>query len=325
MLLALALISAPPQAVRGGDDPRSGQKVQAPNAGDQSGFAAEIKRTLKKQHDRMTDLANQLIGGPDVSEDLDGQLAVQQIKIESAKASLQIAVLTREVAEIALIEHEQGIFVQEKAATEAELKLARSDMERARPQIQIAKDRLVQIKQTSQGSTSDIANEFRFNDQVVIAELEVTNAGFAIEQAESKLKVLLEYTKPKRVNELRSNVEKARSDELAKRATWSLEQSRLQALQRMIDGRAPGARGKKARDLLDRQALVSLDRAIPIEEQIRTKLELLTKSGRPDDPLRNEIQDLTNQLQALVDQAEIERSGARFDKLKTRIHAAANR
>jgi len=325
MLPALALNSAPPQAARGGDDPRAGQKVRAVDPASESGFAAEIRRTLKNQHDRMIDLANQLVGTADGPEDLEGQLAIQQTRIESANASLQSAALTREVAEMALNEYEQGIFVQKKAATEAELKLAGSDLDRAQRQIQIAKDRLALTSNQAAGSTSDIAIGFRFSDQVVIAELEAKKAGFAVEQAKSKLKVFLEFTKLQRVKELNSAVEKAKSDELAKRATWSLEQAKLKRLQREIDGRAPGARERKARDLLEREALVSLDRAIPIDEQIRTRLEQLTKSGKPDDPLRKEIQELTNQLQALVDQAEIERSAARFDKLKTRIHAAANR
>jgi len=273
----------------------------------------------------MINLANQVIGSFDRPEDLEDQLAVQPIKLESAKASLQSAVLTREVAEIASKEYVLGISVQEKATTEAEIKLARSDLEKARRQIQIAKDRLVRASNQAARSTSDIAIEFRLSDQVAIADLEAKKAEFAVEPAESKLTVLPEFKKVQRMKELRSHVERARSDELAKRATWSLEEGKLKAMQREIDGRVPGARDKRARPPLDRQTLGLLDRAIPIQEQIRTKLEQLTKNGKPDDPLRKEIQDLTNRLQALVDQAEIERSGARFDRLKTRIHAAANR
>jgi len=325
MLLALAFISAPPTMVRAGDDGPSGQKVQAPDPANQSGFAAEIKRALTRLHDRMIDLANQLIGSPDVPEDLEGQRAIQQIKIESAKANLQNAQLKREVAQIAVNEYEQGIFVQEKAIAEEELKLARSDLEKARQQIQQAKDRLVQIKQGSKGSTADIANEFRFSDQVVIAQLGEKRAGFAIEQAESKLKVLLEFTKDQRVKELRSEVEKARSVELAKQAEWEIEKSKVTWLQAASKRLERIAREGQARNLLDRQALASLDRAIPVEERLRIKLEQLTKNGKPDDPLRQEIEDLMNQLQALVDQAEIARSAAQFDRLKTRIHRAANR
>jgi len=323
MLLAFALIGALPQAVRGDDDPRSGPKVQAADPTSESGFAAEIRRTLKTQHDRMTDLANQLVGSAELPPDLEGQLAAQQIKVESAKAALQSAVLGREVAEMAVAEYEQGIFVQEKADLDAELKLARSERERARSQIAITKFRLAQIQQKSTGSSSDLASEFRSSNLVTSAQFSERAASFKVTTAEAKLKVLLEFTKGQRTKQLQTDIERARSDELYTRATWELEQAKCVKLQRMIRDRDLPER--KARDLLDRQPLVWLDRATPIEEQIRNKLEQLDKAAKPDDPLRKEIQGLTNQLRALVDQAEIARSGAQFDTLKTRIQAAANR
>ncbi|MFI5458399.1 MAG: hypothetical protein ACHRXM_23460 [Isosphaerales bacterium] len=324
MLLAVACISAPPTVVRAVDEPRPGQKVQVADPANQSGVVTELKRALTRQHDRMIDLANQLIGRSHGLDNLNDQLVNQQIKTEAAKANFSNGELTREVAEIAVVEYEQGIFLQDRATVEGELRLAKSDLERARDSIEIAKDRLAKIKQASTGSTSDIANEFTFADILANAERRLPRSELAIRQAESKLKLLVEYTKPKRVMELRSEVEQARSDELAKRVGQELEKSRLKGLQAAIKERDRSARGRKAWELLDRQALAALDRAIPIEEHVRTKLEQLIKNGKPDDPLRKEIQDLTNQLQALVDQAESDRSAARFDELKTGIHKAVN-
>ncbi len=57
----------------------------------------------------------------------------------------------------------------------------------------------------------------------VSEELTLKKARFALEQAQSKKKVLVEYTRDKTIKELQSEVEKARSDELAKKATWELE------------------------------------------------------------------------------------------------------
>ena len=56
-------------------------------------------------------------------------------------------------------------------------------------------------------------------------ELTLKKTQFALEQSQSKRKVLIDYTKGKTIKELESEVEKARSDELAKQATWELEQS----------------------------------------------------------------------------------------------------
>lgn len=67
---------------------------------------------------------------------------------------------------------------------------------------------------------------FPSRDGLVSAELVLKRCEFALEQAQSKRKVLVEYTKPKTLKELRSAVEKARSDELAKQAAWELEKAK---------------------------------------------------------------------------------------------------
>jgi len=324
LILTVALLCSQSKSVRADAGLQPSPIGQASGPAGHPDFAAEIRWTLKKQHDQMIDLANELIGQSDGLDKLKDQLVNQQITVESAKANFSNAQLTREVAEITVTEYEQGIFLQDEAAAQGDLKLAQSKLSRARDSIEMAKDRLAVIKQASKGSASDIANEFTFADILLNAERRLPGSELAVAQAESKLKILVEYKKPKIVKELRSEVEKARSDELAKKAAWELEQSKLKLLEAAIKARERPSRERQARELLDRQALASLDRAIPIEEKLRTKLEQLTKNGNPDDPLRNEIQDLTNQLQALIEHAEAARSADRFDELKARIHAAAN-
>jgi hypothetical protein len=324
-VLGLAFLSAGPKALHADDGSRGAQQKSDGARADVSAFSTEVERTLKNQQDRTVDLAKQLIGGPDAPDDLERQLAIQPIKIEAARARLQSAVLDREVAELALVEYEQGIFVQQKADAEAELSIAHKELEWARPRIQLAKDRSAQIAQKSKGTTSDVANELRHSAAVAIAELEAQSAGFAIEVGESKLRVLLQYEKPKRLKELRAEVVKARSDELAARLGVEREQGKLKGLQASIKEQRRNAREGRVRPLLDRRVLVSLDRAVSLDEQIRAKLEQLNKNGQANPRLREEIKDLTNQLQILVDQAEVARSTEMFDRLKARIHAAAVR
>ncbi len=55
-----------------------------------------------------------------------------------------------------------------------------------------------------------------------------------MKKAEAKLKNLLDYTKPKRIHELRVEVEKARSDELAKKAEWQTLHSKSKRLEESI-------------------------------------------------------------------------------------------
>ena len=69
---------------------------------------------------------------------------------------------------------------------------------------------------------------------VVSEEQTLKKARFALEQAQSKKKVLVDYTRGKTVKELKSAVETARSDELAKKEAWDREKAKELALVRAV-------------------------------------------------------------------------------------------
>ena len=154
------------------------------------------------------------------SASLRDNLTNQKIATQGAEASFQNAKLTREVAEIAVKEYEEGIFLQDKATCEGEIKLAESDLARASDRVDWA------TRMYEKGYVSKA--------QKVSEELNFQKTKFALEQAESKLHVLLEYTKGKTIKELRSEVEKARSDELAKEQTFQLERTKEAKLEKQI-------------------------------------------------------------------------------------------
>jgi hypothetical protein len=104
--------------------------------------------------------------------------------LQSAAVDYENAKLTREVSEIAIVEYSEGIFKQDRDTLKGELALAESDFERAR------------------GSSA--SNE---------------KAKLRVDRAKDRLTTLEKYTKPKTLKELQSEVEKARSNELAKKAT----------------------------------------------------------------------------------------------------------
>ena len=58
-------------------------------------------------------------------------------------------------------------------------------------------------------------------------------------------------------------------------------------------------------------------------QTIRSKLERLIKRGKPVDELYKNIQDLTNQLELVIEQAEAERAAAQLEKIKRPIREAA--
>jgi multidrug efflux pump subunit AcrA (membrane-fusion protein) len=154
------------------------------------------------------------------SASLNDQLTNQKIATQGAEASYQNARLTREVAEIAVKEYEEGIYLQDKATIQGEIKLADSDLYRASDRVDWA-NRMYEKGYVSKA-------------QKVSEELNYQKAKFALEQAQSKLHVLEEYTKGKTIKELRSEVEKALSDELAKKQTFQLEKDKEAKLVRQI-------------------------------------------------------------------------------------------
>ncbi len=155
---------------------------------------------------------------------LKDQLVNQKITTKSAEANHENAKLTREVAEIAVVEYEEGIFKQDLATVEGEIKLAESDLSRS-------EDRLDWARRMYEKGYVSMATR-------ISEELTLKKARFALEQAQSKKKVLVDYTKDKTIKELKSEVEKARSDELAKKATCELEDS---ARKRSSRSRSPPA------------------------------------------------------------------------------------
>ncbi len=154
------------------------------------------------------------------SASLRDQLTNQKIATQGAEASYQNAKLTREVAEIAVKEYEEGIYLQDRATCQGEIKLAESDLARAADRVDWA-NRMYEKGYVSKA-------------QKVSEELNYQKAKFSLEQAQNKLNVLENYTKGKTIKELRSEVEKALSDELAKKQTYQLERDKEAKLEKQI-------------------------------------------------------------------------------------------
>ena len=148
------------------------------------------------------------------------QLTNQQITTKSAAANYENAKLTREVAEIAVTEYVEGIYVQDLQTVEGEIKLAESDLSRQEDRVDWC------------GGCS-IRAMFRWQPRMP-KSCALRKPGLRSRQGQSKRKVLVDYTRGKTIKELQSEVEKARSDELAKKATWELETSKEKKLEKQI-------------------------------------------------------------------------------------------
>jgi HlyD family secretion protein len=143
-------------------------------------------------------------------------LVNQRITTKSAEASFQNAKLSREIAELAVVEYAEGLYVDERVERELDIKIAEADLA-------LAEDNLEELK----GQKAD-------SKKLRTAGLVTMKARFALERGQSRRKTLLEFTKPKRMKELQSELEKARSNELAKHATWELQGSKEKKLEKQI-------------------------------------------------------------------------------------------
>ena len=245
------------------------------------------------------------------------KLTNQELVVGNAKAIFQNEMLAREVAEIAVIEYEQGIFPQEEARIRGEVAYAEDEWTRTDQQVVVAKERLAKIKGASKGSAADIALEYTYEDNIGDFERQHARAMLPLEMAQSKLKILRDYTKEKTIKELKSGVEKAHSSELAAKAGWEVAQAELARIKTTLkSATAKASTG---------QLLSLLDRAFTLDEMIRAELGQLQKNETVDAGRGKAIEDLVSDLEAVVDRADKGYAGARVDELKGAIRAAGVR
>jgi multidrug resistance efflux pump len=176
---------------------------------------------------------------------LKDRLAVQETVIRGAEADLEGARLAREVAEIAVEEY-VGIYKQDLETAQGEVALADANRKRA-------EDRL------------DWSNRMLMKGYVSLSEnisekLELQQANFSFEQAQTKKAVLEKFTKDKTAKTLKSELETARARELAKQAAYEREVAARKALTAQV-GRckvvAPAAGRVRYADLVAEGARVS--------------------------------------------------------------------
>jgi multidrug efflux pump subunit AcrA (membrane-fusion protein) len=138
------------------------------------------------------------------SADADAQLANLHNTIKAAQAAHTSARLDREVAEIAVREYVEGDYVDQLAEAEGDIKIAEAELT-------LAEDGLKSFKQA--GFHPD-------QREIRRAEIQVLRARFALEKAQSRKKLLIQYTRDRKVKQLAAAVKKAQADEQARQATW---------------------------------------------------------------------------------------------------------
>jgi HlyD family secretion protein len=148
---------------------------------------------------------------------LKDQLVNQQITVKSAEANFENAKLTRETADYDQTAYTEDLFPREQRENEGEIKVAESELA-------LGKEQFDALRAVGGANKLDVMR----------AELVIARANLALEKARNRLHFLTDYTKGKQLKGLQSAVEKARSEELAKKAVWELENSKAAGLERQI-------------------------------------------------------------------------------------------
>jgi hypothetical protein len=265
----------------------------AKGASSHAAFVAELQRALKADDLRLIALTNAVLEDPNASDRREDQLDRLRIDAVKAEGESKYTTLRREVAELALKEYVEAILPHDLLTAEAALAAARTDQAKARAQ--------------SENAFGDVGK--------ITAQLEMKRAGFALEVAESSKKVLVEYTKPKRTQELQSELAKARSDELSKIAEWERLKGRLERTQKAATAGAD-------RTDVETRILALLDRAVSIEERIQARLGQFKKEPNHNDAAEKEVLGLMDQLGAIIDEAEAVKAAADFARVKPRLRRA---
>jgi HlyD family secretion protein len=143
--------------------------------------------------------------------ELRDRIAAQEIVVQGAQADVHATRIGREVAVMALNEYKEGGFRQELATIEAEIKLTES-------KLASAEDKLDWSRRMFEKGYCSLAEK-------VSNELALKYARFSLEDAQSKKKVLIDYSRAKSIKALTGAVEAARAGELGKQAALERERT----------------------------------------------------------------------------------------------------
>ena len=170
---------------------------------------------------------------------LKDQLVNQRITVKAAEANYENAKLAREVAEIAVVEYSEGIFKSEMKVLKDAITAAQSTIQKADARLErtrVARRRVQDMLATRGAATtpSDVVAELDVQDRLESAELTLLRERMTLDQAKNKQDLLEKITLPRTMRELRDDVERKRSAELAKKAAWELESIKARKLERQI-------------------------------------------------------------------------------------------
>ncbi len=149
------------------------------------------------------------------------ELVQQQIVCNTSEAAMIEAVNTWEAAKIARKEYVEGTFFQEEQTIQSEIFIAEENVRRSKEYVNYSKRLAARGYVTSQQLEGD-----HFAVEIAKTDLEA---------ATTKLRVLREYTRPKMLMQLDSDIKSAEAQKKSGESSYELELSKLKDIERQID------------------------------------------------------------------------------------------
>jgi HlyD family secretion protein len=162
----------------------------------------------------------------------------QEITTKGAEASYRNAKLARENAKIAVTEYKEGIYKAELETLKGQIMTGEDALKRAETRLERTRRAREEVKAAQTVRRPDpiayIVAMLDLDDRIDAAEMAIPREKAALEVAQTRLKVLEKFTFDKTMRGLESEVEKTRSNELIRQATWELEKNKEAKLRRQI-------------------------------------------------------------------------------------------
>ncbi len=280
-----------------------------------AGFLAGVERRHRDSLATLTRLARPLLDRVKEPSAIRDSLTKQQVVVASARSNAATATLVREIAEIAVREYEEGIFKQDEATAQGDVVLAEGELGRATDRNEFAKQHAGEFRAKAKVILDEAA--FKMLADVIGAELEQKRAAHAVERVQAKLKRLREYEKPRRIKELRRDVEKARSAELAGKGALTLEQAKENRI--LAQTNRPGLSER------ERQLLATLAQCGQLELKLAAYVKTMASGRDTGEKTRKTIELGAHELEILVARAGDAAGEIEATELKKSVDREASR
>ncbi len=174
------------------------------------------------------------------SASLRDQLVNQRITTQAAESTCRNARLSREIAETALKEYQDGVYPLNKATILGEIKLAEAAIQTARGELERTRrvrQQLNEARSRKEGAagSSDLLAELDVENRLEAAQQTLMREQLSLERAQDRLHVLEKYTKDRMIRELTQKIDEQRQVELAKEATLEFQRHKLPRLEKQIN------------------------------------------------------------------------------------------